>query len=85
MLPSDIDAASVQFNVRVTPQLKAKLDSYAAMAGQSKAQIAADAISDYLDWRIPQIEDLKLAISGADRGDFASDEAVSAVFKKYGA
>lgn len=77
--------AKEQFNVRVSPELKARLDSYAEMVGQSKATIAANAISDYLDWRIPQIEDLKKAIAAADRGEFASDEEVEAVFRKYGA
>lgn len=74
-----------QFNVRMSPELKAKLDVYAQMVGQSKATIAANAISDYLDWRIPQIEDLKKALAAADRGEFASDEQVEAVFRKYGA
>lgn len=78
-------AIKEQFNVRVSSELKARLDSYAEMVGQSKATIAANAISDYLDWRIPQTEDLKLAIAAADRGEFASEEEVDAVFKKYGA
>lgn len=72
-----------QFNVRVSPELKARLDSYAEMVGQSKATIAANAISDYLDWRIPQTEDLKKAIAAADRGEFASDEEVEAFFNAH--
>jgi predicted transcriptional regulator len=51
----------------------------------TRAEGAANALSDYLDWRIPQIENLKLAIAAADRGEFASDEEVEATFKKYGA
>ena len=78
-------SAKVQFNARFSPELINKLDVYADMVGQSKAQIAANAIEDYLDWRIPQIADLKLAIAAADRGEFATDEEVEAVFKKYGA
>ena len=78
-------SAKVQFNARFTPELVSKLDTYAEMVGQSKAQIAANAIEDYLDWRIPQIADLKLAIAAADRGEFATDEEVEAVFKKFGA
>ena len=77
--------AKEQFNVRLSPELKDRLDKYAALAGQSKATIAANALSDYLDWRIPQIENLKLAIAAADRGEFATDTEVDAVFKKYGA
>ncbi|MGE0330035.1 MAG: CopG family ribbon-helix-helix protein [Ramlibacter sp.] len=75
--------AKEQFNVRVSPELKARLDSYAEMVGQSKATIAANAISDYLDWRIPQTEDLKKAIAAADRGEFASDEEVEAFFNAH--
>ena len=74
-----------QLNLRVTPELKERLDKYAALAGQSKADIAVNALNDYLDWRIPQIENLKLAITAADRGEFASDLEVEAIFKKYGA
>ena len=74
-----------QLNFRVTPELKARLDKYATLAGQSKADIAVNALNDYLDWRIPQIENLKLAIAAADRGEFASDLEVESVFKKYGA
>jgi predicted transcriptional regulator len=39
--------AKEQFNVRVSPELKERLDKYAALAGQSKAEIAANALSDY--------------------------------------
>ncbi len=74
-----------QFNVRVSPELVSKLDKYAEMVGQSKSQIAVNAIEDYLDWRIPQIADLKLALAAMDRGEYASEEEVEALFKKYGA
>ncbi len=73
-------ATKEQFNVRVSSELKLRLDNYAALVGQSKATIAANAISDYLDWRIPQTEDLKLAIAAADRGEFASEAEVQAFF-----
>jgi predicted transcriptional regulator len=78
-------SAKIQFNARFSPDLISKLDAYSEMVGQSKAQIAANAIEDYLDWRIPQLADLKKAIAAADRGEFASDEEVEAVFKKFGA
>ena len=74
-----------QLNLRVSSELKERLDKYAALVGQSKADIAANALSDYLDWRIPQIENLRLAIAAADRGEFASNQEVEATFKKYGA
>jgi predicted transcriptional regulator len=82
---NEASSAKVQFNARFSPELITKLDAYAEMVGQSKAQIAANAIEDYLDWRIPQIADLKLALASADRGEMATDAQVDAVFKKYGA
>ena len=86
MATLQVNAASKeQLNFRVKPELNERLDKYATLVGQSKADIAANALNDYLDWRIPQIENLKLAIAAADRGEFASDAEVDAVFRKYGA
>jgi predicted transcriptional regulator len=84
-MPTSSTAATAkeQFNVRVSPELKERLDKYAALAGQSKAQIAANALSDYLDWRIPQIENLKLAIAAADRGEFADPAEVEKFFDDH--
>jgi len=80
-----VSSSKEQLNLRVSPELKERLDKYAALVGQSKADVAVNAINDYLDWRVPQVENLKLAIAAADRGEFASDAEVEAVFKKYGA
>src|SRR5664280_2752098 len=43
---------------------------------------AMEALREYLDWRTPQIADLRKAIAAADDGDFASDEEVAAVFDR---
>jgi predicted transcriptional regulator len=85
MPSSTSTAAKAQFNFRASTELLNKLDAYAEMVGQPRASIAAQALEDYLDWRIPQIADLKEAIASMDRGEFASDDEVEAVFKKYGA
>jgi hypothetical protein len=56
------------------------------MVGQSKATIAANAISDYLDWRIPQTEAPERRPLPPRTG--ASSRARKrwiAVFRKYGA
>lgn len=82
-ITSTVSIAKEQFNVRVSPELKVRLDNYAAMVGQSKATIAANALSDYLDWRIPQTENLKLAIAAADRGEFADPAEVEKFFDDH--
>ena len=72
-----------QISVRVSSRLKDQMETYAQLTGRSKSHVAMEALTDYLAWRIPQIEDLKAAVAAADRGDFASDTEVAAVFDRY--
>ena len=74
---------STQFNVRLPAELKARLENYAQLVGRPQANVASDALADYLDWRTPQIEALKQAVAAADRGEFASADEVDAFFKAY--
>ncbi len=50
---------------------------------RSNGSVAMQALSEYLDWRIPQIEDLKSAVSAADQNDFASDDEVRTAFARH--
>jgi predicted transcriptional regulator len=72
-----------QFNVRLPAELKARLENYAQLVGRPQANVASDALADYLDWRTPQIEALKQAVAAADRGEFASADEVAQFFKAY--
>ena len=74
---------STQFNVRLPAELKARLENYAQLVGRPQANVASDALADYLDWRTPQIEALKQAVAAADRGEFASADEVAQFFKAY--
>jgi len=76
-------ANTAQFNVRLPAELKARLENYAQLVGRPQANVASDALADYLDWRTPQIEALKQAVAAADRGEFASADEVAAFFKAY--
>ena len=76
-------ANSTQFNVRLPADLKARLENYARLVGRPQANVASDALADYLDWRTPQIEALKQAVAAADRGEFASADEVEQFFKAY--
>ncbi len=78
------DKQDTQVSVRLSSQLKDRVDMYAQMIGRSKSHVTIEALGDYLAWRIPQIEDLRLAIAAADQGDFADETEVNAVFKKHG-
>jgi predicted transcriptional regulator len=70
--------------LRVSDELKAKLDRYAQLTGRSMSYVAAAAVEEYLAWRIPQLEDLERAVREADAGKFAADEEVRRLFSKYG-
>ncbi|MGL6111810.1 MAG: hypothetical protein ACRC2B_17100, partial [Rubrivivax sp.] len=69
-----------QVSVRLPNELKDKMETYAQLTGRTKSYVAMEALSDYLDWRIPQIEDLKAAVAAADAGDFATDDEVRQAF-----
>lgn len=69
-----------QVSVRLPNELKDKMETYAQLTGRTKSYVAMEALSDYLDWRIPQIEDLKAAVAAADAGDFATDDEVRRAF-----
>jgi len=72
-----------QLSLRVPSELKERMETYAQLTGRSKSHVVMEALGDYLAWRTPQIEDLRSAIQEADRGEFASEGEVAAVFAKY--
>lgn len=69
-----------QVSLRLPNGLKEQMESYAQLTGRTKSHVAVQALAEYLNWRLPQIEDLKAAIAAADAGDFASDDEVRRVF-----
>ena len=73
-----------QVSLRLPGELKDRIERYAQMTGRSKSFVAVEALTEYLDWRLPQLQDLEQAIAAADRGEFATDAAVATVFKRYG-
>ena len=76
-------AGTEQFNVRLSTELKTRLENYAKLVGRPQATVTSEALMDYLDWRIPQIEALQQNIAAADRGDFASADEVEQFFRRY--
>ena len=74
-----------QVSMRLPGELKARIERYAELTGRSKSYVAMEALADYLDWRLPQMQDLEEAIAAADRDEFASEAEVEAVFAHYGA
>ena len=82
-IPAAPGTKDSQVSMRLPGELKARIESYAQLTGRSKSHVAMEALAEYLDWRLPQVADLKEAIAAADRGEFASDDEVQAVFQRY--
>ncbi|CAG1015038.1 hypothetical protein BURC_00855 [Burkholderiaceae bacterium] len=72
-----------QVSVRLPSDLKERMETYAELTGRTKSHVAMEALSEYLAWRVPQIEDLKQAIAAADRGEFATDAEVEATMSRF--
>lgn len=71
------------FTIRLDDETLAKLDALAADTDRSRNWLAAKAIETYIELNSWQIERIKEGIAQADRGEFATEEEVEAVFAKY--
>ena len=69
--------------LRVPVEVKEQLDKLSDATHRSRSYLAGEAIRQYLDLEAWQIGEVQQAISEADAGDFASDDEVEAVVKKY--
>lgn len=71
------------FTIRLDDEMLAKLDALAVDTDRSRNWLATKAIESYVELNAWQIARIKDGIAQADRGEFATDEEVSAVFDKY--
>ena len=55
--------------LRVSDELKARLDRYAQLTGRSMSYVAATAVQEYLAWRIPQLERSRAGHPRSRRGE----------------
>ena len=69
-------------NIRTNTKIKNSLEKYSKKLNISKSRITYDAISMYLELRLPQLLDLQEAILQADNNEFATEKEVDTFFKK---
>ncbi len=69
--------------IRLEESLKTRLDKIADATQRSKSFLANEALREYIDLNEWQIKEIKAGIKEADRGDFASDEEIEAIFTKW--
>jgi RHH-type transcriptional regulator, rel operon repressor / antitoxin RelB len=73
------------FNVRLPDALFGQLEALASATDRSKSFLAIEALRSYISDEAWQIQDIVEGLAEADRGEFATEAEVQAVFKKYGA
>jgi predicted transcriptional regulator len=69
--------------IRVDRKTKSRLEKLAKAMDRTKSYVAAEAIRAYIDLNEWQIAEIRAALKEADQGDFASEEEVRAVIKKW--
>jgi len=69
--------------IRVDRKTKSRLEKLAKATDRTKSYLAAEAIRAYVDLNEWQIEEIKIAIKEANAGDFATDEELRAVTRKW--
>jgi len=69
--------------LRVPSEMKEQLDKLANATHRSKSYLAGEAIRQYLYLEAWQIGEIQQALKEADANDFASDDEVAAVVRKY--
>lgn len=69
--------------LRVPVEIKDQLDKLADATHRSKSYLAGEAIRRYLELEIWQIGEIREALEEADAGDFASEQEVVAITRKY--
>ena len=74
---------SATMTIRLDDDVKDKLEQLAEATHRSRSYLAAEAIASYVEINDWQIREIQAALQEADAGDFASDDDVAAVQRKW--
>ena len=74
---------STTMTIRLDDDVKDRLEHLADATKRSKSFLAAEAIRAFVDSNEWQIAEIQTALKETDAGDFASDEDVAAVARKW--
>ena len=74
---------STTMTLRLEDDVKARLDKLAGATRRSKSFLAAEAIREFVENNEWQIRKIKTALKEASAGDFAGDEEVAALARKW--
>jgi RHH-type rel operon transcriptional repressor/antitoxin RelB len=76
--------AEKMLNVRLPAELAGQLDALTKATGRTKSALTVEALRGYLDAESWQIADIQAGVEEANRGEFATDDEVTAFFAKHG-
>lgn len=71
-------------SIRIPEDVEKKLAQLAKSTGRTKSWITNQAIQDYLERELWQINEIKNALKEADSGQFASPDDVKGTLSKWG-
>lgn len=71
--------------VRVPVSIKEQLNQLAEATHRSKSWLAAEALSRYVELNAWQVAEIRNGLQEAERGEFAAEEEVEAVFTRWSA
>jgi len=71
------------FTVRLEEETLSALDTLAEKTERSRNWLVTRAIESYVSLNAWQIAKIEEGIAAADRGEFATDEEMEAIFNKY--
>lgn len=74
---------STTMTIRLDDDLEHRLHVLAAATQRSKSFLAAEAIQAYVEAHEWQVGEMQTALQEAETGDFASDEDIAGLAKKW--
>lgn len=74
---------SAVLTLRLDAKLKKQLDRISKSMNRTRSFVAAQAIQEYVSVNEWQIAEIKKGLAEADAGDFATEEEVQRVLKKW--
>jgi predicted transcriptional regulator len=75
--------ALTRMTIRLDDEVRDRLDRLAAAAQQSRSDLPAEAIEQVAELQSWEVSEIEQALKEADVGDFATDEEVAALAKRW--
>lgn len=75
---------STTMTIRLESALKNRLDQLAKITDRSKSYLAAEAIREFIELNEWQLRELEQAVREADNAEFASEQELKKVWRKWG-